>query len=566
VMGISFAMEGARPILRIRAQAAVYVARVNADDPEHPDAWLRQSVELAPADPIEVRDGRYSIPAGKHGRWWIRGMKRDARWQVTVVLENTARPEPGRVASESAHLFQVGFEVEAVGESRIAPRHSLRTNADDEDGRINDLIYREAEEWAVGHTCAASWQVREGCHVVASTWIPEQVVSAMSADGHEVFREEAATRTWESGTCFDAGTLARAPDGATLGRLLDAVPAAYERWQRDVATSIEAEARRNALTPSMTKQARENLNGAAAVTARIRDGIALLADPANHAVRRAFQLAQHAMLLQRQWGDNNPQAKLSWRPFQLAFQLLTLRGIAVPREADGTLNPDRNVMDLLWFPTGGGKTEAYLALTAFTLILRRLRVDNPDDGAGVAVLMRYTLRLLTVQQFERASRLVLACEYLRREGHKGGDASLGTVPFSIGLWVGNKATPGRVADARADKQEFLKAQQLARCPACNGKSLAWDVDKRSPQFLVACRDAKCPLRGATLPIYTIDEDLYLSQPGLVIGTIDKFAQIVRSHHTHRLLDGPGGPPELIIQDELHLISGPLGTVAGVYEV
>lgn len=565
VMGVSFAMEGSRPMLRLHAHAALYVARPNADDPEHPDAWKRQPVVLAPTDAIEVRDGRYSIPAGTHGRWWIRGMKRDARWQVTVVLENTARPEPGRVASESAHLFQVGFEVEAAGESCIVPRHTRRTNADDEDGRINDLIYREAEEWAVGHTCAATWESREGRQVVASTWIPRQVVPAMSADGHEVFREESAKRTWQSGTCFDAGTLAHAPDGATLGHLLDAVPAAYERWQRDVAARIETEAARGALTPSMAKQARENLDGAAAVTARIRDGIALLADPKNHSVRRAFQLAQHAMLLQRQWGDGNPNAKLAWRPFQLAFQLLTLRGIATPREADGTPNPDRNVMDLLWFPTGGGKTEAYLALTAFTLILRRLRVSNPDDGAGVAVLMRYTLRLLTVQQFERASRLVLACEYLRRDGLRRGDASLGTVPFSIGLWVGNKATPGRVADARADKHEFLKAQQLARCPACNGKSLAWDVDKKSPQFLVECRGAKCPLQGGRLPVYTIDEDLYLAQPGLVIGTIDKFAQIVRSHQTHRLLDGPGGPPELIIQDELHLISGPLGTVAGVYE-
>ena len=78
----------------------------------------------------------------------------------------------------------------------------------------------------------------------------------------------------------------------------------------------------------------------------------------------------------------------------------------------GIFDPDddlRPLLDLLWFPTGGGKTEAYLGLTAFTIFLRRLRYPG-SNGAGVTILMRYTLRLLTIQQFQRAAILIMACE------------------------------------------------------------------------------------------------------------------------------------------------------------
>lgn len=565
VMGISFAVEGAAPLLTIRGRAARYGTKF--DQKSHaPETWVRNALDLSPPGPVTVTVGLNAIEIPGIGRWWIRGLQQESRWQVTVVFENTQTAPPGRANYEAAHLFQTHFEVIAGNSTQIVPRYALRpdgVDALDEDARVHDLIYRDAEEYAVGHTCGASWSRRDQGMVVETAWIPRHQVRSMSAGGHVVFAEEAAARTWNGRSPFDATALAEAPDAATLRRLLEVVPVAYERWQSAVRMRIEAEAKVGQLSPARAEQARENLSVAVRASARIRAGIDALCGSSGDRLRRAFQLAQRAMVLQRQWTKGSPVETLSWRPFQLAFQLLALHGLALPRTDDGSVNPDRAVMDLLWFPTGGGKTEAYLGLTAFALIWRRLRGEHPDDGAGVTVLMRYTLRLLTVQQFERASRLIVACDFLRRAN----PTELGGVPFSIGLWVGNNATPATVLAARSDRQEAKRAQQLARCPACNRKSLDWDPEraKPSPEYLVRCSDPKCPTHGWTLPVWTIDEDVFRARPSLVIGTLDKFAQIVRNPGSSALFQSVGGPPELIIQDELHLISGPLGTVAGLYE-
>jgi hypothetical protein len=563
VMGVSFAVEGAPPVLKLTARAARYAPRFGED--EHvPESWLRNETDLSPPTPVAVSRGLQSIEVPGIGRWWVRGLAQGDRWQVTVAFENTTRAPPGRANHEAAHLFQTWFAVEGGTGTRIVPRRAQRPgghDALDEDARIHDLIYRDVKEYAVGHTCGATWHTHEGRTIVETTWIPQHRVTSMSANGHVIFAEESAARTWNGRFPFDASALADAPDAPTLRRLLETVPVAYERWQREVSARIDCEAADGTLSAPRAQQARENLATAAKASARIRAGIDALCDAGAERVRRAFQLAQRAMVRQRQWAKDD--STLVWRPFQIAFQLLALQGLAHPRGADGAPNADRGVMDLLWFPTGGGKTEAYLGLTAFTLFWRRLRESDPDVGAGVSVLMRYTLRLLTVQQFERASRLIVACEHLRRE--LGGE--LGTVPFSIGLWVGNNATPATVDAARKDPQEKRRAQQLARCPACGKKTLKWDCDVKvpSPEFRVRCDSRACPTNGWTLPVWTIDEDVFRARPGLVIGTLDKFAQIVRNPGSHALFDGAGGPPELIIQDELHLISGPLGTVAGVYE-
>ena len=197
--------------------------------------------------------------------------------------------------------------------------------------------------------------------------------------------------------------------------------------------------------------ATELMNRAEVAARRIERGIELLSNPQ---CLEAFRIANRVMATaaRRRLGvmQGKPESAIQpkWRPFQLAFLLMNLKGIADPTDAD------REVVDLLFFPTGGGKTEAYLGLAAFTLVLRRLR--NPDIGsAGLSVLMRYTLRLLTLDQLGRASTLICALELERQQDVD----KLGEWPFEIGLWVGKAATPNVMGHKGDTYRESARAKR-----------------------------------------------------------------------------------------------------------
>ena len=158
-------------------------------------------------------------------------------------------------------------------------------------------------------------------------------------------------------------------------------------------------------------------------------------------------------------------AQPAWRAFQLAFILLSLPGIANPTDTQA----GREVVDLLFFPTGGGKTEAYLGLAAFTIVLRRLRHPHNDGrgGAGVAVFMRYTLRLLTLDQLGRAASLACALELIRQKDPN----RYGRWPFEIGLWVGRAATPNVIGEPN-DKNPNSARAKLSKYQANPGANPA----------------------------------------------------------------------------------------------
>lgn len=581
VMGLSFALQGELPRIRVSATMGLYSREGGPESPSPPGAQASIPSSQASTQPtlkswrrrplrsdlvFEVSEQLDEYDGGDGLMWYVRGLKSADDWQITVALVNNNQPGPGREAATPVTFFQVGFEIRAESGCRIVPRRPVRASVDEE-ALSHEVIYRHAREWAVGHTCAAEWREEQGQRVISTSWLPRQQVVAVNPEGHPCFGIECTRRSGNPTAAFNAHTLAEATSERLIG-LLETVPAAYQTWLSERKQELETLRASEELSEAALNRAGAHLESADIVSKRMQAGIALLKTDA--VARRAFQLAQKAMVLQRQWSTSSQAgtAQMVWRPFQLGFLLLSLASIAQPGTSQA-INPDRRSMDLLWFPTGGGKTEAYLGLIAFTLFQRRLRQPNSaDNGAGVAVLMRYTLRLLTVQQFERASRLILACEYLRRQEKASGQLTLGDSPFSIGLWVGSGATPNTVADARTPEGK-KRARQLARCPACNSaNSLQWDYDSRGAKFLVRCSNKGCPLfdARAPLPIYTIDEEIYHESPSLLIGTIDKFAQITRNPSTRRLLGGgPILPPELIIQDELHLISGPLGSMAGLYE-
>jgi hypothetical protein len=411
---------------------------------------------------------------------------------------------------------------------------------------------------------------------------------------------------------------------------LSVLPREYELW-------IDHQARRVNSTElaTHTKASDIALGRCRGALKRLRQGI--LAIGTNPQAAEAFRFANRAMWLQRVRSEyamrrrrgeevelailDRPENR-SWYPFQLAYLLIAIPSLADPTHRD-RVDPTAATADLLWFPTGGGKTEAYLGVAAFTMAIRRLQagLGGFDRGAGVAAIMRYTLRLLTIQQFQRASTLLCAMEVIRREAVAAGDATWGVEPFRIGLWVGARATPNATRDAEDAIRDAHRdtwsgggggtPYQLPNCPWCGakiepGRDLV--VDRNLERTLMYCSDplGRCEFcrrqaMSEGLPVVVVDEEIYRLLPALLIGTVDKFAQMPwkgevatlfgrvtglclrhgflnpesteTGRHRKRgelpavepVQTGPLRPPDLVIQDELHLISGPLGTMVGLYE-
>lgn len=457
-------------------------------------------------------------------------------------------------------LFQTMLSAGAVtasGEGGIRPRAVPPPAGADDDAKAAVLLYRHAVEYAVGHGIGVRWEPGStggGIASVETAWMPALAVKGMSSAGHDTL----AVFLERHPDAFRAEWLARADaQHEILGALQDFADC-YRAW-----IIAELAANAGAFSGDQGDAARRSLALCTEAADRIGRGIDALRDSPQ--AWTAFCLANLAMDRQARFPVKGDRAgPLSWRPFQLAYLLLVIRGLVDP-EDDG-----RDCVDLLWFPTGGGKTEAYLALTAFEIFLRRLADGDRRARGGVDVLMRYTLRLLTVQQFQRAASLISACDTIRRERGDLGDARI-----SLGLYVGGEATPNRIGDARNALAEEHDGQaprstprQLLACPVC-GHDLppsCYSIPDDRVSMDIRCRNATCAAAGRPLPVMTIDDIIYDAPPSLLIGTIDKFAQLPRRKDLRALfgLDG-GRRPGLIIQDELHLISGPLGSMAGLYE-
>jgi hypothetical protein len=534
------------------------------------DSWSRipLSVTLSeiPLEPENIEDqdlGPYGIPG-------LSLHLRTSRWNddvmITVAVSNANKlpKHPRRKDIEQASFFQVSLKIEPACGSQIIPKPApVFPDSPDPDARAASLIYRQVTEYAVGHTCSAEWTVQKGTvGQVETSWIPSAFVPATSADGDPVFANLHSDNAYQP---LDAKWISEA-DNLDLITGLEKVTKAYGDWIEIRVAELDG------LPEQLRKQGQEHISLCEKALLRMQNGVKMIQDIPD--VGAAFRLANRAMHLQHSWKEKSKAAKdrreLNWRPFQLAFALLTIASISDSDDAD------RGVMDLLWFPTGGGKTEAYLLIVAHAIFLRRLKSRGDKSGAGVTVFMRYTLRLLTVQQYQRAASLICACDQIRRGVVDSGCVSIpphfsSDEPISLGLWVGQDSTPNKISDAieALKKGSASSPAQVRFCPEC-GSDLEWKPSPEKDQIWACCKSSGCGLgqSGNHLPIWTVDEDVYRELPSLMIGTVDKYAQIARRRDA-AFLFGLGvdrQPPDLVIQDELHLISGPLGTLAGVYEI
>lgn len=501
---------------------------------------------------------------------------------VSAMIVNHRESGRGAPANDDCY-FQVDMSLrQADGEPVFLPiDRAGADHGEDAEMASLELLYRHRRAFALGHGTAGDWNRDEALSERGCT----DCVSTASVPTYDLKPIKAREAGFKAPLELSMAYLANGAgaDAATdILAALTAMAEDYRLWIEDTEQALP-----DTLGPALKAAARTNLANCRRCHARMLEGIAVLAGDAQAML--AFRLMNRAMLVQqfhsslddRRLGDPRvdppedyrdlPKGKGRWRPFQLAFVLMNIAAMTDPD------HHERKLVDLIWFPTGGGKTEAYLGLTAYTICLERMR----GAPAGVQVLMRYTLRLLTAQQFQRASSLILALESMRRGAYLGAD--LGEAQISIGLWVGEGLSPNRRADAKRALDKMKQDRwapnpfQVLVCPWCavdlnNRDKLGYiaekapDTGERSVRF--RCPDEGCAFgTKANMPVLVVDDEIYSTPPTLLIGTVDKFAQIAWHQEAGRLFglhcDAP--PPSLIIQDELHLISGPLGTIVGLYE-
>jgi hypothetical protein len=559
--------------------------------PEKPEkgrkrVWLRHSREprqlKIKLDEKQITQG-VAVPGsgglylvGKLGQAQAPGLE-NGTLALSFFLVNR-RPVPKKNQSKDEHfVFQVSLELQF--EDGFVARSNRRGElSSDWDERVNDLHYRHHCEYAVGHGISTiSSSNKNKVNSVKTTWLPKSEVLLVKTHSEKSVE-----------TSMESLAIIKSPQA--LQKAVGSLPNKYLEWIKDQ--------EKIALHTKERIQTRDTLVDQARLAAkRIQAGIDLLANDQN--AMTAFCLANQAMAVaaRRRNPERYTQEQVpKWRLFQLAFVLLNISGLTDESHSD------RKIVELIFFPTGGGKTEAYLGVIAFSLILRRLKGQaRKDKGLGVSVLLRYTLRLLTLDQLGRAATLICALEQIRKEQPK----VLGDVRFSVGLWVGRSATANTLSAVRKTTLDYKNGHTknspfpLPVCPWC-GKpmtpdSLTIEGTNKAPQgVLVGCADFKCDFslgkNKEGLPVLFVDEQIYRELPCFLVATVDKFAMLPWRGETGMLfgrvesregkeffgpLDKPKKsatplpdgllPPELIVQDELHLISGPLGTMVGLFE-
>jgi hypothetical protein len=660
-IGMTFTVAGGVDAVRLRVSWGAY-DRVESDgwhvreDGTPRTVWKRKPRGGEPFEiPLQADAFGPVAPDPDVPEVIVRGVVREADGDgtklVSVFLVNEQVVEPDEQLKDKKWIFQPEISVEAVdGESAVFERRDRATAFDPADADLEaeerallSMVYRKNAEFAIGHGVAvhatpagdpwvddAGWERALSIRTTVLPWYDVPVTEAPSDD--ELAQEFPGFEGFE----LDMGKLADAPTAELVARLRR-VPDTYGRWIDAQRARIgeggapDLESHREAALVALDRadEARQ----------RLAEGVDVLEADAD--ALEAFRFTNRAMRLQRlrsvfalarrrgkdiTFADVEAQEPAQWRAFQLAFLLLNVPTVAKLDHPYRT-SEMASYADLLWFPTGGGKTEAYLGVAAFAIAIRRFQgqVDGYEGDGGVTVIMRYTLRLLTLQQFQRASTLVCAMEFLRLNPHEGQEGQLGTEPFRIGLWVGAKSTPNTTAVANRWVNEHKgnstwtggagssSPLQLTNCPWCgeglNPNHVRVESYKTGRgRTLLHCDDRECDFNRRNnpdegIPVVTVDEEIYRLLPTFLLATVDKFAQMpwrgevqalfgrvsakCERHawlgtdadcsgvHTARgslpasvRVDAPPKgfrPPDLIIQDELHLISGPLGTLVGLYE-
>lgn len=565
-MGISFNVKVEQKELNLFLKYAQYnkiKVDKEQDDKEkeekknyHGERWQRtpKSVEIK----VNIEEStKIEIEEGLQIKIYINKIFTDGTKTVTVTVINTNVESDRRNLSKICQkaFFQIELQLEIEGKGEFIEKKIDGKYTNDYEIKNLDLLYRDNKNIAIGHGCSAMWDYES--KFVNKIWIDQipmykakQMVPNQEDEMDNQKSDNKVDNFRKMNYLYTAGK-------EDVCKELNKFILSYEKW-------LEKQKNQENLTENEIEILNININKANVICDRMKHTITLLSE--DEMAYKSFQLMNLAMMKQMMQKQHKEKEDCSWFTFQIAFILLSIDGIIDPSDEN------RQIVDLLWFPTGGGKTEAYLGVIAFTIFLRRMReVKEGRSGAGVTAIMRYTLRLLTLQQFQRASTLICACELIRRDNIN----LLGTEEISIGLWVG-ELTKNKLDDQKKQIRNFIESQGKTRendpclikeCPWCKEriKPIQYNI---TPVDRIEIKCGKCEFEGA-LPIYIVDDEVYTHRPTLLFSTIDKYARIPWEARVRKLFgidDDEILPPELIIQDELHLIAGPLGTIDGLYEI
>lgn len=593
------------------------------------DYWVRVPIKI---DPLEIKINtlfdsnkisyKKVLKKFADDKDWLtlqvfnRSTKKDSQegyFTFTFVLINSIRASGTDDSVNSNYiLYQNELKISTENLDLIVPYQERAASTDTDEEKELNLLYRKKRVFAIGHGTAVNWETVEDktlekVKIIKTAILPVYDIPQVAPTGDV---ELSMLSLSDKGNWSDAQ------------KSLKNLASEYAKWIAE----IENSALNSPELKDYRDAAKLNVEKCKITLRRIQNGIDLICNAKEGSdVLKCFLWMNRAMLWQQQrskvkqrkWKKtglaknikfnldgindtesheftsledfhNASQYNGRWRPFQLAFILMNIESI---------INPDskeREIVDLIWFPTGGGKTEAYLGLTAFSIFYRRIKGGKNYDWSlygGTTVLMRYTLRLLTTQQYERASSLICACDLIRKENL----TDLGDESISIGLWVGGSSTPNDHQTAKSQFNLLTGKRNAAyapynfivmKCPCCGAQIGKLDQptqeikikgikkeDGSKGKIIFQCENFHCEYSAIPLPLNVVDEYIYENPPTLLLGTVDKFAMITWKTEAGKLFGFRESnetwsritPPELIIQDELHLIAGPLGTMVGLYE-
>ncbi len=526
-------------------------------DPEAGEQLGVAPTELFDISPEEFETLTESVPTVDPSQytWNVGLVSRLSDDQLTIELINS--PSAGGESDDDPFVFNPKIEIEGELEPYtfdLVP----------EDYRYDQQV------WGKGRNCSIETGTGSPPTTISTTALPSEPVYEFK------FNNEYDT---------DFADLAGNEAIATLEAIADGMESYYEDWTTTRRSEIIDDL-------SLTPEEAEELDGAAeqfhAEIARFKHGIEIL---------RRDEQSLKAFQAMNQVNANQHDDFPGWRLFQLVFIVCNLSGI-VQREHNWAETEYDQLADVLWFPTGGGKTEAYLGLILFNLFYDRLRGKNE----GVTAWIRFPLRLLSRQQKDRFVESLLYAEQIRRDpdwfNSKGTE-------FSLGFYVGGQDTPNAIGTDRDTLREAFQQSQeklerecrvLDLCPLCDSEiDVEYDVDKNS--VFHHCTGEDCI---GQIPLYIVDRDIYRYIPSILLGSLDKisvmgmqprFANLLGNTTTYcpvhgygysgtcsekdlfdcedRIQDAPtefyDPVPTLHLIDEVHLLNEELGTFASHYE-